>query len=131
VRQVLAAIEDVQFDRGPAAEALYRLAATGWEHLARHVELTRAAASELPAEALHSHHEAALRAIERPLRRGQREGAFRRDLPVGWMATSCLALIHSAAHAVSFGQMDPGEAQKVLPTTLVDLCAGPRATSSG
>lgn len=125
IAQALSAIERAQPETGPAPDALRRTATAGWRHLARHVEIARAAASELPAEAMHAHHQPALDIIEALIKRGQRDKEFRRDLPARWLATSCLALIHSAAHAVGSGQMRANQAEKVLPTTLVDLCVGP------
>lgn len=126
IRQALAAIASAQPDHGPAPQALGRLATTGWRHLARHVQIARAAANDMPAAALHAHHEEAVDTIEALVKRGQRERSFRRDLPSRWLATSCLGLIHAAAHEVGSGHLDADQVGKVLPTTLVDLCVGPR-----
>jgi len=130
VRQALDAMNRAKPDRGPAPEALARLVRSGWEHLARHVQLTQAARAELSVDALHAHHVEAINMIERLVARGQREKAFRSDMPSWWLATSCLALIHSAAQAVATGQMGRQQAAQLLPGTLVDLCVGPRPRKS-
>jgi AcrR family transcriptional regulator len=126
VGEELTAIEEADPDAGPAAEALKRLVTSGWQHLARHLDIVRAAHAEPGAIPAHGQHEEVLRVIGTLIRRGQREGAFRRDLPADWLASSCLALVHNAARAVNEGTIDPGRVGAVLGTTVADLCAGPR-----
>lgn len=128
--QALEAMKAADPDHGAAPEALARLVSSGWEHLARHLELAQAARGELSIEGLHSHHVPALNIIERLAERGQRDKAFRGDMPARWLATSCLALIHAAAQAVASGQMASQQAAQLLPITLADLCVGPKPRKS-
>jgi TetR/AcrR family transcriptional regulator, mexCD-oprJ operon repressor len=87
--------------------------------------VARAAASDLPLDVLHQEHLEAEWVIGSLMRRGQKESAFRDDLPAAWLASACLALIHSAAARVNAGQMSATSALNALLVTVVDLCVGP------
>jgi hypothetical protein len=63
--------------------------------------------------------------IRRLVERGRREGAFRTDLPTGWLITSSLALIHAAAEEVRSGELDAQAALDVLAATVIELFVGP------
>lgn len=125
VSQATEAMRSADPDWGPADDALRRLVAVGWEHVARHQAVARAAISELPMDVPHDHHGRAEAVLERLIERGQNGGAFRDDLPASWLATSCLAVIHAAAAAVRRGQMRPDSAAGTLTITVIDLCVGP------
>jgi TetR/AcrR family transcriptional regulator, mexCD-oprJ operon repressor len=71
-----------------------------------------------------AHHDARA-VIGRLIERGRREGAFRTDVPAGWLVTTCLALIHVAAEEVRTGELDSNAALDVLSVTITDLFAGP------
>jgi len=121
------AMRSAEPDRGPADDALRRVIAIGWEHMARHQAIARAAISELSMDALHEHHRRAEAVLEGLIGRGQNHGDFRDDLPASWLAASCLAVIHAAAATVASGQMRPEAAAGALTTTVVDLCVGRRS----
>ena len=123
VRRAMVAIESAEPDRGPAAEALQRLLAASWQELARHEEIARASAAALSADAMRRAHEAARAVIRMLVKRGRREGSFRRDLPANWLVTSCLALIHAGAETVRAGELDSDAALDVLSVTVADLFA--------
>jgi AcrR family transcriptional regulator len=129
-RSVLKATEAMRSaepDRGPADDALRRVIAIGWEHVARHQAIARAANSELSMDALHGHHRRAEALLEGLIERGQGEGDFRDDLPASWLAATCLAVIHAAAASVGSGQMRPESVVGALNATVVDLCVGRRS----
>jgi AcrR family transcriptional regulator len=113
VKHAMSAIESAEPDRGPAPEALERLIASSWQQLAGHDEIARAAARELSAEAMRQAHESARGVIRKLIDRGRHDGSFRADVPVGWLVTASLALVHAAAEAVRMGELD---AQAAPPT---------------
>ena len=125
VRQAMATLEAAEPERGPALAALQRLLATGWEEIGRHEAIGVAAAGQLNAEAMRRSHESARAVIRRLVERGRREGAFRSDLPTGWLITSSLALIHAAAEEVRAGELDAQAALDVLAATVTELFVGP------
>jgi AcrR family transcriptional regulator len=125
VRQAMAVLDAAEPDRGPALAALQRLLATGWEEIGRHEAIGAAAAGQLSAEEMRRAHESARGVILRLLERGRHEGAYRTDVPTGWLITSCLALIHAAAEEVRAGQLDAQAALDVLTATVTELVVGP------
>jgi AcrR family transcriptional regulator len=125
VRQAMAVLEAAEPERGPAPAALQRLLATGWEEIGRHEAIGAASAGQLSAEEMRSAHESAREVIRRLLERGRREGAFRTDVPTGWLITSTLALIHAAAEEVRAADLDARAALDLLTVTVTELVVGP------
>lgn len=124
VRRVMAAIEPAASHEGPPLKALQRLIAAGWEELARNSAIRRASATELSAEAMHRVHGHAHLVIHALVARGREDGSFRTDVPVGWLVTSLLALIHAAADEVREGRLESDEAREALTATAVDVFRG-------
>lgn len=127
VRRAMTAIESADPERGPAVDALKRLIAASWKHVAHHEDIAHAAAAELSAHAMRRSHETARSVIRQVIERGRREGAFRTDVTTGWQVTTCLAMIHAAAEEVRAGELEPNAALELLSTTITDLLAGPQA----
>lgn len=131
VGRVMEAVDSAQPQRGPALDATARVIAASWEHLARHQDMAAASAAELSPDAMRRAHGAARDAIRALVERGRAEGAFRADLPLDWLVTATLALIHGAAEEVRAGSMESGDALEVLVTSAQELLVGPRlATNS-
>jgi AcrR family transcriptional regulator len=124
VSQAMAAIESAHIDQGTADEALQRLIAAGWQQIADHDQIARAAAHELSAEAMRGAHHSARTAIGGLIERGRREGSFRTDVPTGWLVTATLALIHATADEVRDGGLAPEAALRALQLTIPQLIAG-------
>ena len=121
VQHAMSAIEAAEPDRGPAAEALPRLIASSWKQLAGHDEIVRAAARELSADAMRQAHESARGVIRKLIERGRKDGSFRTDLPLGWLVTATLALVHAAAEEARTGELDAEAALNTLALTITDL----------
>jgi TetR/AcrR family transcriptional regulator, mexCD-oprJ operon repressor len=121
VRRATTALESAEPERGPATDALRRVLAASWEQLGHNEQIGRASAAELSADAMRRAHQAARAVIRKLVVRGRREGAFRTDVPPGWLVTSCLALIHAAAEEVRAGELDSDAALAALSVTVVDL----------
>lgn len=128
-REATVAVQAADPDRGPAPDAMRRVVGAGWEHLARHLEVARAAMTVVAPDALHAGHREVAAVFERLLERGRREGAFRHDLPTAWLVSSCLALTHAAVASVNAGEMAPDRALDALAATVEDVCVGRVASS--
>jgi AcrR family transcriptional regulator len=126
VRRAMSAVESAEPDRGPAVEALRRVVAASWEQLAHNMAIGRASAAELSADAMRRAHQPARAVLQRLVERGRQEETVRVDVPVDWLVTSALALIHAAAEEVRAGELDAGAALDALLLTVVDLLAGRR-----
>jgi AcrR family transcriptional regulator len=128
VRQATVAVEAADPETGPPAQALRRVITAGWEQLARHQEIARAAGADLPPGAFHAAHHDVRVAMERLIKRGRSEGVFRADLPVDWLVTGTLALVHAASAMAQSGRTDTRRSLDLLTTTVEDLCVGPGQT---
>jgi AcrR family transcriptional regulator len=125
VKRAMSAVRSARPDEGPAGEALERLVAESWERVAGDQEIARAAAAELSGDAMRRAHASAQTVITDLVERGRNEGAFRDDLPVGWLVTSLLALIHAAAEEVRSGTLSRDQSAEVLLRTVAGLFAPP------
>jgi hypothetical protein len=66
-------------------------------------------------------HASARDTIRKLIQRGRKDGSFRTDVPVGWLVTASLALMHAAAEAVRTGELGAEVAPKTLSLTIGDL----------
>src|SRR6266568_2034211 len=124
VRRTMAALQAASPDDGPPVQALERMLAAAWRHLARYSAMAEAVAEHMSAEAVTRTHQAAHRTIGALLERGRADGSFRADLPAPWLATACIALIHACAEEVRVGRIGEHDAVRVLTVTVRDLCTG-------
>ena len=122
-----AAVLDATDTRGEATAALTRLIAATWRLVHRFHAVLEAAQSELPAERIRSHHDVHLRRLDAVLARGQKAGAFRRDLPRRWLITSCYSVMHAAAEDCAAGRLREPEAARVIAATLLAALTPPGA----
>lgn len=126
VLRTMAALEAASPSDGPPVEALERVLAGGWQHLARYQAMAQAVSELLSPEAVTRTHQAAHRTIAGLLARGQDDGSFRTDLPTDWLVHASIALIHACNDGVRAGRIDPGDALRILTTSVRDLFTGDR-----
>lgn len=126
VRRTMAALEFAHANDGPPVEALDRMIAAAWQHLARYGAMAAAVAELLSPEAVARTHRAAHQTIGALLERGQADGSFRADLPAGWLVAACIALVHACSDGVRAGQIQEHDAVRILTTSVRDLFTGTR-----
>ena len=126
VRRTMAALQAVHPEDGPPVEALDRMLAATWQHLARYRAMAAAVADLLSPEAVTRTHQAAHQTIGALLERGQADGSFRTDLPAGWLVTASIALVHACSDGVRAGQIEEHDAAGILTTSVLDLLTGTR-----
>ena len=100
VRQTMTALQSVRPEDGPPVEALDRMLAATWQHLARYRPMAAAVAELLSPEAVTRTHQAVHHTIGALLQRGQADGSFRTDLPARWLLTASIALVHACSNEV-------------------------------
>ncbi|MGN6676627.1 MAG: TetR/AcrR family transcriptional regulator [Streptosporangiaceae bacterium] len=125
VDRTMSALRAAQPDEGPADEALDRMVAAAWQHLASYGAMAQAVAEQMSPEAVARTHEAAHHTIGALVERGQREGRFRTDMPASWLVTACIALIHTCADEVRAGRINDRDAVGILSATVGGLFAQP------
>ena len=126
VRQTMTALQSVRPDDGPPIEALDRMLAATWQHLARYQAMAAAVAELLTPEAVTRTHQAAHHTIGALLERGQADGSFRTDLPTRWLMTASIALVHACNDEVRAGHIDQHDAIRILTASVRDLLTGTR-----
>jgi AcrR family transcriptional regulator len=120
-----AAIREAQPERGEPPEALARLLAASWRTLGRYhalVEITTRRASE----EVRALHEPVLGPLRPLLERGQVTGAFNPDVPVDWLLTVVLELVHAASLELSAGRLAADDAEGALQTAVAGAVRPPR-----
>lgn len=103
---------------GDASEAFSRLIRSSWVLLDHSRALLVAAQRELPAARIREMHEASEARMRGLLERGQREGAFRTDLPVSWLLTTTHVVMNGAAEEITAGRLDPDDASHCIDAIL-------------
>jgi TetR/AcrR family transcriptional regulator, mexCD-oprJ operon repressor len=123
VGESVSAIEAAEPERGPAGEALERVAAASWGRIAHFDEVARGAIEHIPAASLHRTHAPIMGHVRALVVRGQQEGDIRGDLPADWLVTMYFALVHGAADHVRAHRLGRDRALALLLTSLRDLSA--------
>jgi TetR/AcrR family transcriptional repressor of mexCD-oprJ operon len=126
VRRTMTALQSVHADDGPPIEALERLLAATWQHLARYGAMAAAVAELLTPEAVTRTHQAVHHTVGALLERGQADGSFRTDLPARWLLTASVALVHACSDEVRAGHIDEHDAIRILTTSVRALFAAPQ-----
>jgi AcrR family transcriptional regulator len=116
-------------NEGEPAEALARMIETSWRTLGRYHALVQIN-SRLGPEQLRALHQPIVRLVRPLLKRGRASGAFSPDLPIEWMLTVLLELIHAASREVAAGRLPEDKAERALIATIVGALSH-RADSGG
>lgn len=104
---------------GDPVAALARLAIATWEVVHRFGTIRQAAQTELAEEHIRRHHDPHFKRLDALIARGQRSGAFRRDLPRRWLVSSCYSLMHGAADDCLAGRIKHTDAGRFVAASLV------------
>jgi AcrR family transcriptional regulator len=117
-------------DEGPAGEALTRLVAASWQQLAGAEGFVRRASEYVSEGARHRTHGALIAPLEALVLRGRAEDAFRSDMPVDWLITMYLGLVHAAADHAVVHDAPRDEALTLLQSTVGELFSASRGPSA-
>ncbi|MGW9434779.1 TetR/AcrR family transcriptional regulator [Streptomyces sp. NPDC055607] len=118
VEEADAALSAQRLDEGPADEAFSRLIRSGWRVLERHAFLLSASEGVISPARRRRHHKKVLARVEGVLLRGQEEGVFRTDLPLGWLVTTFYCLLHAAAAEADARHLKTKSIPDILDRTL-------------
>jgi AcrR family transcriptional regulator len=117
VGQVAEATRNAAPERGEPVEALERVLQATWRQLAQFHGLLALNTARLSAEELHRRHLPVLDQLEPLIKRGQKQGVFRRDLPVAWHLAVIRAIVHTASREIQGGRIPESEAESALIST--------------
>lgn len=110
---------------GDPYEAMGRLLDASWEVTFRNGGLVQAAENALSPALLQRAHTQLVDRAKSLLRRGRRDGRFRRDMPLDWQVTAIQSLLHGAATAVHQGTITPARAPGLVKATALTTLAVP------
>lgn len=110
---------------GDARDALTRLLESSWALVAESAALLEAAEGVLPAGRLRELHAVPAERVERLIRRGQDDGAFRTDLPSDWLVNAVHYLLKGAAQEQRAGRLDTADAARVVTASVQSLLSVP------
>ncbi|MFL5835140.1 MAG: TetR/AcrR family transcriptional regulator [Solirubrobacteraceae bacterium] len=122
------AVRAAEPDRGDPADALRRVLEAAWHVLARHHALVPIT-TRRESEEVRRLHGPVLGLLQPLLRRGQADGAFNDSVPVEWLLTVVLELVHAASREVSAGRMTDQEAERALLATVSGALGAPTPTA--
>lgn len=120
IERLSGALDALELESGPPADALLRVVDAGWLELERHLRLRSLPDAPSPSD-LDAGHNPITARLERLIRRGQRDGTFHRDVSAAWLASAMIGLFHVAADQVSAGQLTRAQAVKTLRATIPRL----------
>ncbi|HLT59986.1 MAG TPA: TetR/AcrR family transcriptional regulator [Microlunatus sp.] len=112
---------------GDPRQALVALVESSWLLTAQAGAVLEAATELLPPGRIHELHAEPERRVAELIRRGQREGVFRDDLPAAWLANVLHYLVKGAAADVTAGRLDRAEVPRLLAETALGAYGPPRA----
>ena len=112
-------------DSEPLLKRLDLSRCQAWDDVGPYHALVQINAQRAP-EHLRALHQPVLRQIRPLLRRGQQSGAFDPDLPIEWMLTVLLELIHAASREYSAGRLPEDKAEAALIATVLGALSSRR-----
>ena len=115
--QVVEAMRGAEPQRGEPVEALERVLKATWRQLAHFHGLLALNTARLSAEELHRRHVPMLDQLEPLVERGQRQGLFRRDLPVAWHLAVIRAIVHTASRELQAGRLAERDVEATMIST--------------
>ncbi|RRS01337.1 TetR/AcrR family transcriptional regulator [Glycomyces terrestris] len=114
---------------GDPGAALDRLLASSWSLVAESAALLEAAQGVLPSGRLRELHAEPAKRVEDLLRRGQRDGVFRSDLPLPWLVSVVQYVLHGAAEQLRAGNLTEENVAEVAVATVRSVLDQPPAES--
>ena len=118
-RQVVEAMKGAEPQRGEPVEALERVLRATWRQLAHFHGLLALNTARLSAEELHRRHVPMLDQLEPLIKRGQKQGVFRRDLSVSWQLAVTRAIVHTASREIQGGRIAESEVEATMISTIL------------
>ncbi len=124
VAEVAQATSAAEPQRGEPKEALERVLRATWQELGRFHTLLAINTSRLSAKELRRRHLPVTTQLAPLIERGQKEGLFRRDLPVSWHLAVIRAIVHTASSELQSGRIAEHEVEAAMLTTALAAIAG-------
>jgi AcrR family transcriptional regulator len=125
VAEVAEATRAAEPQRGEPREALERVLRATWQELDRFQALLTINMTRLSPEELHLRHVPVLEQLAPLIERGQKQGIFRRDLPVVWHLAVIRAIVHAASNEIQGGRLAESDAEAAMLSTAISAISEP------
>jgi AcrR family transcriptional regulator len=119
VAQVAEATSGAEPTRGEPKDALERVLRATWEKLSSFHALLAINTARLSAKELHRRHLPVMTLFVPLIERGQKQGVFRRDVPVSWHLAVIRALVHAASAELQSGRLSQAQVEETVITTVL------------
>jgi AcrR family transcriptional regulator len=129
IAEAAGAIDAAGPEAGEPGEALAATLAAAWRTLGRFHALV-AINTRMAPERLRAIHEPVVGRLRPLLERGQATGAFDPDLPLDWLVTVVLGLVHAASREVAAGRLADDVAERALLSSVAGALAPPVSGSA-
>jgi TetR/AcrR family transcriptional regulator, mexCD-oprJ operon repressor len=124
VAEVARATSEAGPRRGAPKEALERVLRATWRKLDGFQALLTINTSRLSPQELHRRHLPVLTLLEPLIKRGQKAGAFRSDLPLSWHLAVIRAIAHTASFELQAGRIPEADVEAAMLTTVLAAISG-------
>jgi len=126
VAQVAEATAAAEPTRGEPQEALERVLRATWQKLDLFHALLAINTARLSVEELRRRHLPVTTQFAPLIERGQKDGVFRRDVPVEWHLAVMRAIVHAASAELRGGRLTEATVEQTMLTTVLAALASPK-----
>jgi AcrR family transcriptional regulator len=119
VAQVARATQAAEPTRGESEEALARVLRSTWRQLSQFHALLAINTARLSAKELHRRHLPVMTLFVPLIERGQKDGVFRRDVPVSWHLAVIRAIVHTASAELQSGRISEADVEQAMLDTVL------------
>jgi AcrR family transcriptional regulator len=119
VAQVARATQAAEPTRGEPEEALARVLRSTWRQLSQFHALLAINTARLSAKELHRRHLPVMTLFVPLIERGQKDGVFRRDVPVSWHLAVIRAIVHTASAELQSGRISEADVEQAMLDTVL------------
>ena len=126
VAEVAEATAVAEPTRGEPEEALERVLRATWQKLDLFHALLAINTARLSAEELRRRHLPVMTQFAPLIERGQKDGVFRRDVPVEWHLAVLRAIVHAASAELQGGRLTEATVEQTMLATVLAAMASPK-----
>jgi TetR/AcrR family transcriptional regulator, mexCD-oprJ operon repressor len=131
VGQVAEATAAAEPARGEPREALERVLRATWKQLDQFQTLLAINTARLSAEELRRRHQPVMIHFAPLIERGQKDGTFRRDVPITWHLAVMRAIVHAASAELRAGRLSEATVEQTMLTTVFAALASKKHEDTG
>jgi AcrR family transcriptional regulator len=119
VRQVAEATAAAEPAHGEPREALERVLRATWKQLDQFQALLAINTARLSTEELRRRHQPVMKHFAPLIERGQKDGTFRRDVPITWHLAVMRAIVHAASAELRNGRLTEATVEQTMLATVI------------